>query len=689
MTRTMVALGRPSLVLSAALLALGASVLGACTIEDATEDAETTEQEVASNVHVLTSRNDLDRTGANPREKILNTTNVRSATFGRLFSRTVDGQIYAQPLYVGGVNGKNVVFVATEHNSIYAFDADDTRPNAPPLWTRNVGTPVSSSDTGCGLLGPEVGITSTPVIDLQAKTIWFTSRNKENGKFFHKLHALDIATGNPRPNSPVIITAQAAGNGDGSVNGVIRFDPLRQMQRPGLLKVGGKIHLGFASLCDISPYHGWVLGYDATTLEQTNVHITTPNGGEGGIWNGGVGLNADTSGDIYYTSADVYDTSGRPQFNGAGNLGNSIVRLHDDGSAFSVVAKFTPFDTRIFSPQDRSLGNGGGILIPGTNLFVAGDKRGVNFLVDRDDMGGPTGQADQDAQIVQKWQGSARGVWGGAAYFKKGSGGFYYVWGIGDRLRAYRFNGQTFDLPPLVNTTTLTGYPGGALSVSSDGELAGTAILWAVRGKRTSPGLAASTGAGTLLAFDANDITRQLYSSDEKPGDMLGEATKFAPPTVANGRVFVGTSSNQLVVYGLAVPTSPLADGGAPASDAGTGTDAGSDADADASGPVPTWSQLYAQYFGPGTPGHCSGTGGCHTNLRGGFKCGTNKDQCYAGLVAAGLIDPAAPTQSKLAITGESPLAWFGGGMPIDDPAPNPEAAAAVKAWVNAGAPND
>jgi hypothetical protein len=167
---------------------------------------------------------------------------------------------------------------------------------------------------------------------------------------------------------------------------------------------------------------------------------------------------------------------------------------------------------------------------------------------------------------------------------------------------------------------------------------------------------------------------------------MLGEATKFAPPTIANGRVFVGTSSNQLVVYGLKNATTPVTDGGVP----DTGTDAGTNTGTDAStGPAPTWTQLYAQFFGPGTPGHCSGTGGCHTNVRGGFKCGTNKNDCFAGLVAAGLVDPANPSQSSIAIINESPLAWFGGGMPIDNPAPNPAAAAAVKAWVNAGAQNN
>jgi hypothetical protein len=669
----------------AALLLGGASALGACTTGGA-DDVGSAAQSVVSNVYVLTNKNDTNRTGANTKETILDTSNVNAATFGKVFSRFVDGQVYAQPLYVGGVNGKNVVYVATEHNSVYAFDADDTRADAPPLWTVNLGPTLPSSDTGCGLLSPEIGITATPVIDVAAQTIWFTSRHKENGKAVHKLNALDIATGRPRPNSPIVITAKAAGTGVASASGVITFDPLRQMQRPGLLKVGNRIFIAFASQCDAGDYHGWVVGYDATTLAQTHVHITTPNGGEGGIWNGGVGLNADESGDIYYTAGDVYDRSGQPEFNGAGNLGNSMVRLHDNGGTLSVVTKFTPFDTRTVSPTDRSLGNGGGILIPGTKLYVGGDKRGVHFLVNRDDMGG---QAEGDTQIVQKWQGAANatthgGTHGGGAFYKKGDRGFYYLWGIGDRLRAYSFNGTSFDLPPLVNTNSLTGYPGGALSISSDGERPGSAILWAVRGKRTNPGLSASTGEGMLVAFDADDITKQLWSSADSPADVLGNATKFAPPTIANGRVFVGTSSNQLVVYGLkrGNPPPPAAPDAGPATDSGTGAPP-------SSGPAPTWTEIYTQYFGPGTPGHCSGTGGCHTNVRGGFKCGTNKADCYQGLLAAGLITPANPTRSPIAADDESPLVWLGGGMPIDDPAPNPAAAAAVKAWVAAGAQNN
>jgi hypothetical protein len=646
--------------------------------------AEGAEQGLASNVHVLTSRNDTARTGANAKEKVLTTSNVKATTFGRVFTRPIDGAAYAQPLYVGGVNGKNVVYVATEHNSVYAFDADDTRASAAPLWQKSFGPSLPSSDTGCGLLAPEIGITATPVIDLASKTMWFTSRHKENGKVSHRLNAVDIATGAQRPNSPVEITAQAQGNGDASVNGVIRFDPLKQMQRPGLLKVGNRIYLGFASQCDSGPYHGWLMGYDATTLQQKNVLNTTPNGGYGGIWNGGVGLNADESGDIFFPAADIYPPTNAPgPFNGAGNLGNSLVRVKDTGSAFAVQTTFTPFDTRTFSPQDLSLGPMGGILIPGTQLYVAGDKRGVIFVVDRNSMGG---QVDQDSQIVQKFQGTTRGMWGGAAYHKKATGGLYYLWGPGDRLKAYSFDGAKFQLPARTNANTLTGYPGGALAVSSDADVAGTAILWAVRGKRTSAGLAQSTGAGVLEAFDANDVTRQLWSSDAKVSDMLGNGSKFAPPTIANGRVFVGTSSNQLAVYGL-IAGNPAPDGG---SDAGP-PDAVADAHHDVITPTsaPTWTQIYAQYIGPGTPGHCSGTGGCHTNVRGGFKCGANKNDCYAGMVAAGLVKTTNGAQSPIGIPGQSPLAWLGGAMPLDNDAPNAAGAAAVQAWVAAGALNN
>jgi hypothetical protein len=666
---------RSTLALAAGALAITTAALGACT-GAASDDgvAEGSEQGLASNVHVLTSRFDSARTGANLKEKVLDTSNVKAASFGRLFTRNLDGQVYAQPLYVGGVNGKNVVYVATEHNTVYAFDADDVRPAAPPLWQKSFGPSVPAQDTGCGLLTPEIGITATPTIDLAAKTMWFTAKTKESGQYIHRLHAIDIATGLERPNSPVIITASAPGNGDGSAGGILTMDPLKHMNRPGLLKAGNAIYLGFASNCDIGPYHGWVLGYDATTLQQTAVHVDTPSGGEGGIWHGGVGLNADDNGDVFYVS-------GNGTFDGVKNFGNSVVRLKPGASGFTVGSFFTPFDSSTANASDLDLGSTGAMLIPGTQLLVTGDKRGIGFLVNKNQLGGI---ASQDSQIVQRFQGSTRGMFGGAAFYKHGAGGNYYLWGTGDRLKSFAFDGTKLVLPAQVNTSTLIGYPGGQLSVSADGETLGTAILWTVRSKRVSPGLAQSAGAGVLQAFDALDVTHELWSSDLSGNDMLGSIAKFAPPTVANGRVFVGTASNQLVVYGL-LARNPTPDAGGIDSAA---PDAGPEAGPDAAlgSAAPTWTQIYAQYIGPGSPGHCSGTGGCHTNVRAGFKCGTTKSECYQGLVQAGLVKTVNGAQSPIGIVGQSPLVWLGGGMPLDNASPNPTGAAAVKAWVAAGA---
>jgi hypothetical protein len=426
-----------------------------------------------------------------------------------------------------------------------------------------------------------------------------------------------------------------------------------------------------------------VLGYDATTLQQTAVHVDTPSGSEGGIWHGGVGLNADDNGDVFYVS-------GNGTFDGVKNFGNSVVRLKPGAAGFTVGSFFTPFDSSDANDSDLDLGSTGGMLIPGTQLLVTGDKRGIGFVVNKNQMGG---LAAQDSQIVQRFQGSVRGMYGGAAFYKRGTGGNYYLWGTGDRLKSFAFDGTKMVLPAQVNTSSLIGYPGGQLSVSADGETLGTAVLWTVRSKRTSPGLAQSAGAGVLQAFDALDVTHELWSSDTSPNDVLGSVAKFAPPTVANGRVFVGTASNQLVVYGL-VAGNPEADAGAPpeagaleaAADGGTDGDAAPEA---AAAGAPTWTQIYAQYIGPGTPGHCSGTGGCHTASRAGFKCGTSASECFTGMVQAGLVTPANGAASPIGMVGQSPLVWLGGGMPLDDDSPNPAAAVAVQAWVAAGAKNN
>jgi hypothetical protein len=654
----------------AMLAVAGSAVIGSQACAATPDDSPTSSEDaLASGVHVLTQHNDVARTGANLKEKLLSPSTVSAASFGKIFSRDVDGQVYAQPLYVGGVmGGKNVVYVATEHNSVYAFDADGGAPA--PLWQVNLGASVPSSATGCGLLSPEIGITSTPVIDLPSKTMWVEAKTKEGSKFVHRLHALDIESGAERANSPVVITATFPGSGAGSVGGILTLDPLKHMNRPGLLKVGNTIYMAFASNCDIAPYHGWVLAYDATTLQQSAVHVATPDGAEGGIWHGGVGLASDASGDVYYVA-------GNGDVDGATNFGESIVRLKLASGKLNVASWFSPSDADALNSRDLDIGSTGALLLPGTNLAVAGGKGGTIYVVDRTTMGG---QVDGDGQIAQKLAATTHGMFGGfAVHPKSAGGGTLFVWGTGDVLKGYSFGAAgTFDPSPKSGGTT-TGYPGGQVSVSADGDTGG--VVWTLRAASGGPGLSASPGAGILQAFEAANVGNELYSSSARASDALGNIAKFAAPTIANGRVYVGTASGQLVAYGLTAGGPP--DAGAP--DVGPGRESG----VDAAGVAPTFTQLYNTYLGPGTPGHCNNAG-CHASTpRGGFLCGTTKSSCYAGLVSAGLVTPGPNAASSPLGSDQSPLAWFGGGMPLDDPSPNDTAAAAVTAWLAAGALNN
>jgi hypothetical protein len=623
---------------------------------------------LVSGIQVLTQHNDVARTGANTKETILTTTNVKPAAFGKLFSRAVDGQVYAQPLYVGGLDGRNVIFVATEHNSVYAFDADDPSASS-PIWTKNLGPSVPSRDTRCGLLAPEIGITSTPVIDVPSKTIWVSAKTKEGSAYVHRLHALDLSTGREKPNSPVEMTASVRGDAPEAVGGMVTMDPLKQMNRPGLLKVGNTIYIGFASQCDVGPYHGWVLAYDGTTMRQTAVHVDTPDGEEGGIWHGGVGLASDDSGDVYYASGNgTFDRGSR-------NFGNSTVRLHQSASTLSVTSWFTPGDSDALNNDDLDLGSTGVLLIPGSRSLVSADKAGNFYVVDRDTMGGIT---DDDSQIVQKFQGTSRGAFGGPAFWNN----TMYTWGTGDVLKAYRWSGSKFNTTPARSTSPVAAFPGAQLSISSND--ASNGILWTVRAVSGGPGLSANPGAGIVQAFDATDLTHELWNSGTSR-DALGSIAKFSSPMIANGKVYVGTTSNAVVVYGLL---------GGGTGDPGTGdTDAGTDSGtADpghpGSGHVATFTEVYNDLLGPGSLGHC-GDSGCHSSTRGGFLCGATKASCYRGLSNAGLIDPTNGAASKLGKVGDSPLSWFGGSMPVDDPSANAAAAAQITSWLSAGAQNN
>ncbi len=344
-----------------------------CMVGGPGENSGVAQEAVVSSVSVLTQHNDLNRSGTNLQETVLTTTNVAGGTFGKLFARAVDGQIYAQPLYVGGgIGTHNVVYVATEHNSVYAFDADDPAATS-PLWHVSLGTPVPSTDmTGCVDLTPEVGITGTPVIDPVSKTLYVVAKTKVSGAYSQALHALDIATGTERPGSPVTLQGTVAGTGGGSVSGQIAFDPFRQHNRAGLTLVNGVVHIAFASHCDVGAYHGWILSYDASTLARVSQYATTPNGTLGGIWMAGQGLAADSDGSLYFLSGNgTSDTT-----NGT-NLGMAAVKVTPGaGGQLGTASWFIPWNQSSLNSGDLDLGSGGALLVPSRDASLGRWRQG-------------------------------------------------------------------------------------------------------------------------------------------------------------------------------------------------------------------------------------------------------------------------------------------------------------------------
>jgi hypothetical protein len=528
---------------------------------------------------VLMQHNDRSRTGAILQELTLNHSNVNAKTFGKIASYPVDDQIYAQPLIVPDqvIQGReevNVVYVATVNNSIYAFDAQDfTRKQ--PLWHRNYNdaakgiVPVRNTDVGqnCGEykdFSGNIGIVGTPVIDDETDTMWFVTRTRQGSKYFQNLHAVDIKTGDERAHSPKLIEFETPGTGAGSVDGKIPFNPRTQNQRPALLLSKGSIYVGWASHCDTGPYHGILAGFDAQSLELQRVFNATPSGEEGGIWMAGQGPSADVDGNLYLiTGNGTFDAD-----KGGANYGQAIVKLVPEKDSFKVASWFTPFNFEALNATDSDLGASGALLIPDTNLVLGGGKGGTFYLVDRDKMGGFN--ADDDSQIVQSFDvAQTRHIHGSPTYWNGTNGQFVYVWAEYKHLRAYRFNGQTFDLPHYAESTMAVpdGMPGGMLSLSANGMKAGTGILWASH--PASGDANQAVRPGILRAFDATDITRELWNSNQNMSrDDIGNFAKFSAPTIANGKVYAATFSNQLVVYGLldesagtTTPPDPVFDG--------------------------------------------------------------------------------------------------------------------------------
>ena len=500
-----------------------------------------------ASVSILTHHYDVARTGANSSETLLTPANVNSNQFGKLFSFPVDGQMYAQPLYVPEVSipGKgihNVVYAATEHDSVYAFDADGATTS--PLWQRSFINPgagitaVSDDDFPQPYedIAPEIGITSTPVIDPSSGTLYLVAKTKENGNFFQRLHALDIASGAEKFGGPVTIQASVAGAGvrnDG--NGNVVFDPLINLQRSGLLLAGGTVYAAFASHGDFDPFNGWILGYDAHSLKQVIAYAPDADGSGGSVWQSGGGPAADAAGNIYVAVANGdFDVPG-----GGRDYGDSALKLRPAGGTFNVLDYFTPFDQQTLADLDHDLGSGGVVLLPDqpgnpSHLLLASNKEGKLYVINRDNMG--RFNAANDNQIPQTLQ-LAGGIFSTPAVWQNK----VYVSAVHDSLKSYTVNAGQLTLAS--DTGQVLGYPGSTPVVSANGSSNG--IVWTLQVDHQL------SDAAVLHAYDANDLSRELYNSMQAGDrDTAGASVKFTVPVVANGKVYVG-GGDQLTVFGL------------------------------------------------------------------------------------------------------------------------------------------
>ncbi|AXC16005.1 hypothetical protein ACPOL_6795 (plasmid) [Acidisarcina polymorpha] len=505
---------------------------------------------------VPTYHYDNARDGLNASETILNLTNVNATQFGKIGFDTVDGKVDAEPLYIANITVggalRNVLYVATEHDSVYAFDAD----TGAQLWMTSIlgNGETTSDDHGCDQITPEIGITSTPVIDRKQGpngTLFTVGMTKDaSGAYHHRLHALDLTTGTEISGSPTEITGTYPGTGANSQGGNVVFDPAQYAERAALLLLNGNIYLAWTSHCDVQPYTGWIMGYSESTLQQTQILNVTPNGSEGSIWMSGDGLAADSSGNIYFLDANgTFDTTltsgGLPS---GGDYGNAIIKLSTSGT-LAVTDYFNEYNTVMESGADTDLGSGGEILLPdltdatGTvhHLIVGAGKDMNIYLADRDNMGkyNSTG----DSNIYQQVSGQLTGkVFSTPAYFNNT---IYYA-AIADTLKAFPLTNAQLAAAPSSQSPTPFPYPGATPGISANGTTNG--IVWALESTLTSPGV--------LHAYDATNLTSELYNSNQASGgrDAFGDGNKFVTPLIVNGKVYVGTQTG-VAVFGL-IPSS-------------------------------------------------------------------------------------------------------------------------------------
>jgi hypothetical protein len=533
-----------------------------------------------ANTAVTTYHNDNLRTGQNTHETTLTTSNVTSGQFGKRVTYPVDGQVYAQPLFLPNItingNTHNVVYVATENDSVYAFDADQTTAVA-PLWktsflTSSNVTPVPASDVFTRYtnydINPMVGITGTPVIDTSTNTLYVVAMTKENGsQYFQRLHAIDVTTGLEKPGSPIVIQASVTGTGYDSSGGKITFNPKTEDQRPALLLANGVVYISWASFGDTDPYHGWLIGYSYTNsaLHQVAVYNDTSNGNEGGVWMSGSGPAADSSGNVYLISGNgTFDLN-----TGGPDSGDSFLKMSAQ-NGLSVNDYFTPFNQSCLSASDADLGSGGILLLPDqTNtahphLALGGGKEGRIYVVDRDNMGHFTqdpnlncsssevNQTTSDKVVQETSPHTFGALFSTPAYWASTSGAWVYISGIDDALKAFQITNDTLSSSPTSRTPESFAYPGVTPSISSNGNTSGTGIVWVVGPPNSCSGNGCNpNGPGVLHAYDATNLGNELYNSGQNSSrDQLDSYTKFSVPTIANGRVFVGTLTS-LSIYGL------------------------------------------------------------------------------------------------------------------------------------------
>jgi hypothetical protein len=498
---------------------------------------------------VVTYHNDVARTGQNLNETLLGPSTVTSANFGKLGLFTTDGKVDAQPLYltgvsVPGVGLRDVVYVATEHDSVYAFDAE----SATMLWHVSLlGTGETPSDTrGCSQVTPEIGITSTPVIDRGRGpngAIYVVAMSKTaSGGYVQRLHALDVALGSELV-APQTVQASYPGSGAGSAGGAVTFDPKQYEERAGLLEVNGQILTVWTSHCDIDPYTGWVIEFDPATLARSAVINLTPNGSRGGLWMAGAGPAADPAGYVYVLDGNgTFDTTlSGAGFPAAGDFGNAFIKLGTAGG-LSVADYFATFDTVAASNADTDLGSGGAIVLPDLidgngatrHLAVGAGKDGHMYVVDRDAMGKWNASANLNYQDITNALGGS--VFSMPAFFNN----TLYYGAAGATLKAFPIVNARVASTAASTTATSFAYPGTTPSISASGSTNG--IVWAVE----------NSNPAVLHAYDAANLAHELYNSKQAAGsrDSFGAGNKFITPTIVNGHVYVGTTTG-VAEFGL------------------------------------------------------------------------------------------------------------------------------------------